>query len=75
MTEQTSLISGVCARPSCGKAFTSRRKWGRFCSPDCRRADHQARHDAEVIRQYLVANARKGGLARAKKLREMGRGE
>ncbi len=68
MTEQTSPSTLACAHSGCGKAFTTKRKWGRFCSALCRRSDHQAKHDAEVIRQYLVANARKGGLARAKKI-------
>lgn len=39
---------------ACGNTFVLRRSWGRFCSPRCRNAFHQAEARIEAIRERAV---------------------
>ncbi len=62
----------ICQAEGCETPFAPRKHWQRFCSGTCRKAHHDAEKEADIIRRYLADMGRRGGHARAAKLRRMG---
>lgn len=68
-TEQT------CAADGCETRFTPVKPWQKFCSTKCRKAQFERDQEREVIARYMAGIGRRGGYAKAEKLRRMGQEE
>lgn len=48
----------------CQTEFAARRRWARFCSTACRKADYEKQLRLRIIREYLSELGKKGAAAR-----------
>lgn len=64
-----------CRHEECGAPFTPRKPWQEFCHPKCRRAQWEIEHERAAVARYMSRIGRRGGHAKAEKMRRMGRGD
>lgn len=64
-----------CQYEECGAPFTPRKPWQEYCCKEHRRAQWEIEHERKTIARYMARIGRRGGHAKAEKMRRMGRGD